>query len=269
MLCANGSDELLRMICTAFLPPGGSAAACYPTYSLYEVLVEIQNATMTWIDWPGDYSLPADELAGAKAAVTFLANPNAPTGTLVSPPAVSDLAGRLNGLLVVDEAYADFAGSSCLGMVGRHENLVVLRTLSKGYSLAGLRFGFAVASAGVIDGLRKVKDSYNCDAISIALACAAVSDQGHMRTNVGRVVAERDRLTRELRARGWDVPDSRANFVLARPPDGQARRRYEALKQRNILVRYFDQRRLDDRLRITVGTGPDNDALLAAIDEIR
>ncbi len=268
ILAGNGGDELLRMIATTFLGPGRAAAACYPAYTLYEVLAAIAGARMAWIDWPADYSLPIGELASAGAAVTFLANPNAPTGTLVEPEAVSELAGRLDGVLVVDEAYVDFAGINCLHLVARHDNLIVLRSLSKGYSLAGLRFGFAVASPAVIAGLRKVKDSYNCDAISIALAAAAIADQAYMRANVARVVAERDRLTGELRRRGWDVLDSRSNFILARPPDGAARRRYEALKQRDILVRYFDSRRLDDRLRITTGTPAEHAALLAALDEM-
>jgi histidinol-phosphate aminotransferase len=268
ILPGNGSDELLRMIAMSFIGPGQSAVACYPTYSLYEVLVEVQNASMTWIDWPADYSLPIDALAKARSPLTFLANPNAPTGTLVEPGAVSELASRLAGagLLVVDEAYADFAGSSCLGLVSRHENLIVLRTFSKGYSLAGLRFGYAVAGKELIAGLRKVKDSYNCDALSIALAAAAIRDREYLAAICAKVVAERERLTAELALRRWDVLPSRANFLLARPPDGQARRRYEELKRRNILVRYFYGRRLDDRLRISIGTPAEDDALLAALD---
>lgn len=270
VLAGNGSDDLLRMIATAFVAPGATAAAPYPTYSLYEVLVAVQNARMEWVDWPENYALPLSELAAVGAAVTFLANPNAPTGTTVNPGAVAELSRRVKGVLVVDEAYADFAaaGTSCIDLVRRHRNLIVLRTFSKGYSLAGLRFGYAVADAGLIAGLRKVKDSYNCDAISIALATAAIGDPDYLRQTVARVVAERERLAGCLRRRGWDVLDSQANFLFARPRDGQANRRYEALKQRNILVRYFDGRRLSDRLRITIGTPDQNDALLAALDEI-
>ena len=268
ILPGNGSDELLRMIAMSFIGPGQSAAACYPTYSLYEVLVEVQNASMHWIDWPEDYSLPIDALADARAPLTFLANPNAPTGTLVEPAAVSELASRLAGagVLVVDEAYADFAGATCLDLVSRHENLIVLRTFSKGYSLAGLRFGYAVACRELIAGLRKVKDSYNCDALSIALAAAAIRDRDYVAAVCAKVIAERERLTAELARRRWDVLPSRANFLLARPPDGHARSRYERLKQQNILVRYFDSRRLADRLRISVGTPAEDDALLAALD---
>ncbi|MDD4889203.1 MAG: histidinol-phosphate transaminase [Phycisphaerae bacterium] len=271
ILPGNGGDELLRMIAMSFIAPGQAAAAPYPTYTLYEVLVQVQNAAMTWVDWPEDYSLPLDELAAVKAPLTFLANPNAPTGTVVECDMVAKLARRLEpfGVLVVDEAYFDFAGgATCLPLVREHPNVIILRTLSKGYCMAGLRFGYAVACRELIAGLRKVKDSYNCDAISIALATAAIKDQKYRQWAVDQVVAERDRMSAELTGRGWNVLPSRSNFILVRPPDGEAKRRYEALKRRNILVRYFGSRRLSDKLRITIGTPAENSALLAAIDRM-
>ncbi|MCG3180700.1 MAG: Histidinol-phosphate aminotransferase [Phycisphaerae bacterium] len=270
VLAGNGSDDLLTMIARATLGPGDAAVAPYPSYTLYQTLCEIQAARMTWIDWPADFSLPTDALVAAGARVCFLANPNAQTGTLVQPAEVARLASRFAGLVVVDEAYVDFAGdgATSLPLLADHDNVLILRTLSKGYGLAGLRFGFAMAAPAVVTALAKVKDSYNCDAVSIAAATAAVRDQAYRRQTAAKVIAERGRLAGELRRRGWDVPDSRANFLLARPPGGRSPRAiYEALKARNILVRYFNQRRLDDRLRITVGTPADDDSLLKTLDE--
>jgi histidinol-phosphate aminotransferase len=268
ILAGNGSDEILGLVVRAFLGPGEMLAYPEPTYSLYPVLAQIGEMRVAELPWEPGWALPVDALVASGARALFFANPNAPSGTLAPRARVRELAGRFAGMVLVDEAYVDFAGddASCLSLVAECPNVVVTRTLSKGYSLAGLRFGWAVAAPATITQLAKVKDSYNCDALSIAAATAAVEDQAHARSTWERVRAERARLTVQLERRGWQVIPSAANFLLATVPGGDGRGLYLALKSRGILVRFFDRPGLTDKLRITVGTREQDDALLAALD---
>lgn len=269
ILCGNGSDDLLTIATRTFVPPGGTLASPRPTYSLYPVLAQLEEAKYETVAWLDGYRLPADELLSTKPHAIYLANPNAPTGTFVPPEDVAALCKAFKGLLLVDEAYADFAGEDCLTLVNEFENLVVTRSLSKGYSLAGLRFGYAVAQPAVVEQMEKVKDSYNCDAIAIAGATAAIEDRAHAERSWEHVRAERDRLSDELTALGWRVLPSRANFVLACVPGGDGRAAYLGLKQQGILVRWFDQPGLRDKLRITIGTSQENNALLGGIKSMQ
>ncbi len=264
----NGSDEVLTMILRAFVGPGDVVAYPMPTYVLYRTLTQIQDGRYVEVPFDEDYHLPAGRLAEAAGAVTFVATPNSPSGTTYDIDALEDLAGRVPGVLVVDEAYVDFAESDCLDLVRRCANVIVLRTLSKGYSLAGLRLGFGVGRPELLEGLWKVKDSYNVDAVACAAGAAAFADQAHKIANAEKVKASRARLADGLAELGWRVWPSQANFLLVRPPPGQAERVYEDLKARGILVRYFKQPQLQDKLRITVGTDEQNEALLAALAEI-
>ncbi len=182
--------------------------------------------------------------------------------------AVADLARSLRGVLLIDEAYVDFSERNCLPLLKNFDNIAILRTLSKGYSLAGLRFGFVIASPRIIEAIFKVKDSYNVNAVTQVAAQAAFADQDYFRENVRKVVAERRRLTDALRGLGFRVPDSQTNFVLAQISSPPARQVYELLQQRQIFVRYFDYEGLKDKLRISIGTPQQDDALLAALQEI-
>jgi histidinol-phosphate aminotransferase len=270
ILAGNGSDEILALVVRAFLEPGETLAYPDPTYSLYPVLAQIGEVRVLELPWEPGWALPVDALVASGARAVFFANPNAPSGTLVTRSRVRELAARFAGMVLVDEAYVDFAGddASCLSLVADCPNLVVTRTLSKGYSLAGLRFGWAVAAPATIAQLAKVKDSYNCDALAIAAAVAAIDDQAHARGTWERVRAERARLTIELGRRGWEVIASAANFLLASVPGGDGRALYAALKGRGILVRFFERPGLTGKLRITVGTPEQDDALLAALDAL-
>jgi histidinol-phosphate aminotransferase len=184
----------------------------------------------------------------------------------------------LSGVLLVDEAYVDFAENNCITLIKDFDNVIILRSMSKGYSLAGLRFGYAIAQPALIDGLMKIKDSYNVDTVAIVLAAAAIKDQQYFKENVEKVKAERTRMTEQLRNLGFDVPDSSANFVLAKCKNGlvgaepavarKAAEIYEKLTQRNIFVRYFNYQDLVDKLRITIGTPEQNDKLISALKEI-
>jgi histidinol-phosphate aminotransferase len=268
ILPGNGSDELLTMLMRSTAGAGRPAAYPVPTYVLYRTLAEIQEAETIEVPFDEEYNLPAGELAKAGAALTLVASPNSPSGTLAPNDQLADLADHLSGILVIDEAYVDFADSSALDMARSCDNVIILRTLSKGYSLAGLRLGFAVANPALLEGLAKVKDSYNVDAVAAAAGAAAIRDRAHFRANINRVKASRSKLSADLLAMGFQVWPSQANFLLARPPGGDGQRLYEDLKGRGILVRYFKQPRLDDKLRITVGDDQDNAALVAALGKM-
>jgi histidinol-phosphate aminotransferase len=265
ILAGNGSDDILTIATRTFLDPGDTLAFPEPTYSLYPILARLQDARVATMPWGPGWSLPTEALLATRARAIYLANPNAPSGTVVPVAAVEALARSFEGLLLVDEAYVDFADDNCLDLALRMANVVVTRTLSKAYSLAGVRFGFAVAAPSLIAEMAKVKDSYNCDALSNVAAAAAIADQDYARSTWTKIRAERQRLTRELEARGWTVLPSQANFVLATAPGGRAREWQAQLKARGVLVRFFDAPGLDDKLRITVGTGEDTDALLSAM----
>ncbi len=265
IIAGNGSDDILTIATRTFVPPGGTLAFPEPTYSLYPVLAQLEEAKMAAVEWGKDFSLPIDALVATKADAIYLANPNAPTGTFVSPMKVAELAKAFDGLVLVDEAYADFADDNCLGLVADRPNVVISRTLSKAYSLAGLRFGYAVAQPQLINEMLKVKDSYNTDAISILAATAAIEDQEYARDKWEYVRSERQRLSAELTSLGWTVLPSQANFILAAAPDGRGKDAYLGLKAQGILVRYFDKPGLKDKIRITVGQNHENNALLAGI----
>jgi histidinol-phosphate aminotransferase len=268
IVAGNGSDEILAMAVRTYLGPGDVFAYPDPTYSLYPILAEMGEVKVTTVPWAAGWDLPIDALLATGARAIFFANPNAPTGTLVPTRRVRELAARFSGLLLVDEAYVDFADENSLGLVREFSNVMICRTLSKGYGLAGLRFGYAVAAPAVVADLNKVKDSYNCDAIAISAAAAALDDQDYARHTWEQVRAERARLSQVLSQRGWQVIPSQANFILATCPGGNAGAIYRALKGQGILVRFFDKPGLQDKLRITIGTARENDQLLAALSAL-
>lgn len=265
IITGNGSDDVLAFSLMTFCSPGDTLAYPDPTYSLYPVMADIDEVTALPIPWRENWQLPIDELAASGAKAIFLANPNAPSGTFVPVDQIEQLAKRFDGLLLVDEAYADFAADNCIRLVSKHENVVVSRTLSKAYSLAGLRFGFAIAQKHSIAEMNKAKDSYPCDAVSIAAATAAMLDQEYARMTWEHVKRERVRLTAELTAMGWSVIPSQTNFLFASVPGGAGKACYEHLKSRGILVRFFDKPGQRDKVRISIGTTEENDAVLLAL----
>ena len=264
IIVGNGSDELLALILRATIDPGDRVAYPVPTYSLYDTLVAVQGGEAVRLPFPPDFRLPPG-LAATGARVTILCNPNSPSGTLVPVREVDALARSVAGLLVVDEAYVDFARESSLGLVGRRENVIVVRTLSKSFSLAGLRVGLAFGHPELIVGLRTVKDSYNVSRLAQAAAEAALGDPAWMQGNVARIRATRTKLTADLTALGFQVLSSEANFVLARRLGHDLGPLARALAARDILVRHFAVPGLTDALRITVGTDAEVASLLAAI----
>ena len=265
VLAGNGSDDLLTMLVRASAGPGRAVVYPTPTYVLYRTLSEIQEAPVVEVPFDDSFALPTEAIQAAQGALTFVANPNSPSGTAASPDQLAALAESLDGLLVIDEAYVAFADADALDLVRRRGNVVILRTLSKSHALAGLRLGFAIAQPPVIEGLVKVKDSYNVNAVAARVGAAAIRDTHHTHAVVERIKAGRTRLTADLRDLGCRVWPSQTNFLLVRPPDGDARRVYRQLEAIGILVRYFDEPALADTLRITVGTDEEQAALLAAM----
>ena len=267
IMCCNGADELLTIALRAFCDENRPVAYPVPTYSLYPVLANLQNCRAVEVPFDSEFNLPA-KLAGAGANLTIVCNPNAPNGSFIRVDELASLADELAGILLIDEAYVDFAENNCTALVKDFKNVIILRSMSKGYSLAGLRFGYAIAQPALIAGLLKVKDSYNVDAVAIAAATAAIKDRQYFKENIEKIKAERSRLTEQLRALGFDVPDSSSNYVLAKCKNCKAAEVYEKLTKRNIYVRYFDYPQLKDKLRIAIGTPKQNDKLLYALKEI-
>ena len=265
LLVGNGSDELLTMLMRAVAAAERSVTYPVPTYVLYRTLAGMQQAPVVEVEYDDTYVLPTQRLADVGAALTIVANPNSPSGSSVPTAVLGELATRVPGILAVDEAYVAFADASAVSLTEDHDNVIVLRTLSKSHSLAGLRLGFGIAQPALLAGLAKVKDSYNVGAVAARVGAAAIRDTRHTADVVARVKASRTRLAAGLTDLGFHVWPSDANFLLVRPSHADAAAIYESLKDEGILVRYFSEPRLAHTLRITVGTDPQNDRLLAAL----
>jgi len=276
VLAGNGSDDCLTILYRAFLDPGERVACPWPTYGLYDTLASLQGATLVRVPFVADgrrLRLPP-ELAQQRAKMIILANPNNPTSTLVPVAELRALCDEArDALVVVDEAYVDFAlaagiAASMLPFLDAHPNLVVLRTLSKSYSLAGARLGLLFAQAPLVEALTKVKDSYNVNVISQALGVAALEDGAYYDACVRRTVDERTRLEAALATLGLTFPEAAANFLFVEFGD-RAQQIYDALKREGLLVRWWSAPELRTKLRITVGKPAENDRVLAALRKHR
>ena len=283
IIVGNGSDDLLTLLVRA-CAEGSDRPLAYPmpTYVLYQTLATMQPAGTIEVPYTlnnNRWILPVEQLLETDAAITLVATPNSPTGHVVPVQALRTLAENLSGVLVIDEAYVDFRGEGAdtesLALVREFENVMVLRTLSKGYSLAGLRLGFGFAQPGLLTGLKKVKDSYNVDALALKLGAAAIADQPYKNDCARKVAAARQQLATNLRSLRFQVWPSEANFLLVQPPSTtqitptqRAQSLCKHLKQKKIMIRYFPQPGLDDKLRITVGTPEQNQQVITAIADL-
>ncbi len=265
IIAGNGSDEILNVIVRACAEQQRTIVYPTPTYVLYETLAQMQPAEVIEIPYGENNRLPIAELIAANGAVTFIASPNSPSGHTVSVEDLRQLASKLPGVLLIDEAYVDFAEETALSLVSEFDNVMVSRTMSKGYSLAGLRLGFGIANPQLLSGLFKVKDSYNIDAIACAVGAASMRDQAYKNQCVEKVKVSRSQLTVDLKQLGFEVPETQTNFLLVTPLNNNAESIYLGLKERGILVRYFKQPGLDNKLRITVGTDEQNHILIEAL----
>lgn len=266
ILCGNGSDDILTILTRACVAPGELLRLPYPSYVLYRTLAQLQGARFEEVPFQADFSL--DSSFGNHTEdlrLAFLPNPNSPSGTMIAPEQILELADRLSCPLLVDEAYADFADTNCIDLVKQNPRILVSRTLSKSYALAGLRFGFVVAQPAIIEMLRKVKDSYNCDTLSLAGATAAIGDQTWLVENRTKILRTRHSATKRLRELGFDVTDSHANFLWCTRSDRPVQPLYESFKRDKILVRYMSYPKWGDGLRISIGTDEQMDACLSLL----
>ncbi len=266
VLVGNGSDELLALCFKACIPGGGRVAYPVPTYSLYRTLADIAGCDAVEVE-AFDGGVPS-AVGEARADIVFVCTPNSPLGHEIPAARVAAIAEQSKGLVVVDEAYVDFGGTTALSLIERFDNVLVLRTLSKSYSLAGARLGLAFADERLIGELAKVKDSYNVSRLAQAAGQAALEDPDWMRANAKRVMATRERVTAELAALGLGVRPSSANFFWADCAPLGGRAMYDGLRERGILVRYFDVPLLRGGVRVSVGTDTQMDRLVSAVREI-
>jgi len=268
IICGNGSDDLLTIAVRTFVNQGEAMAYCEPSYSLYPVLADLQGALHRRVQLDDDFQVPEDAAEQARGAkLLLLARPNAPTGTNTARARLEKLCQEFSGVVWIDEAYADFSDDNCLDFVSRYENVVVSRTFSKSYSLAGLRLGLAFAQRELLFEMNKVKDSYNVDALTQCLGAAALQASGYMRANAARVKATREWLNVQLQQLGCEVLPSQANFVFVKPPR-PAPKVFAALRQGGFLVRYFNLPRISDYMRISIGRQEDMEAFVCCLKEI-
>lgn len=291
IIATNGGDELLRLAIATYVDPGEAVAIAPPTYSLYRILIRLHGARPVELPLTERWEMPdgfVDALNRSGARLAFFVNPHAPSGRLFDRDAVEAIATGFDGVLLVDEAYVDFVDPAhrydLVPAIRDHSNLLVLRTLSKGYSLAGLRFGYGIGTAPLLEPmLTKTKDSYNVDALAAEVARAAIESRAWAADNWATVRAERERLRAGLARLGLSTLPSETNFVLVTVPTdavaGYPVRRastestaanalFHALRARDVHVRWFAEPRLADRLRISVGEREENDRLLAVLADL-
>ncbi|MFN0069319.1 MAG: pyridoxal phosphate-dependent aminotransferase [Limisphaerales bacterium] len=290
LIVGNGSDELLALAIRAFVEPksvlhrrrdDASAARTgrftvqyfTPSYSLYPVLTDIHGALRNAVPLPEDFGIPSGRalaVAGWQlhAALSLVTTPNAPSGRGYASAELDDLCRATRGVVVLDEAYVDFAREHAMTLAFKHPHVLVSRTFSKAYSLCFQRVGYMVGHPELIAALHRIRDSYNVNGLGQVAAEATLRDLPHYRRNLRRLIATRERLAGELAALGFDVLPSQTNFLFAAPPGLPAGQWLEQLRARKILVRWFDQPGLTDRLRITIGTETEADALVRAVRAI-
>jgi len=271
VVAGNGSDDILTMTFRAFTSPDKAVAVLEPTYSLYPVLAAMQEAPVIRIPLleNQNFAMPEDILSQAKNAnILIITRPNAPTGNTFPKEDIRRIADEFDGIVFIDEAYADFADDNCMDLVHEFNNVIVSRTSSKSLALAGLRFGYAVAHPTIIEGLNKLKDSYNMDMITQKLAEAAVRDQEYLATTVAKVKKLRAELADDLKKLNFKLIPSQANFIFAAPPDNDGARAFKFLRDHAVIVRYFPGNITGKYLRITVGTAAQNKRLIDVLKEL-
>ncbi|MBQ3483063.1 MAG: histidinol-phosphate transaminase [Clostridia bacterium] len=271
VLLTNGSDEILNFAFMAFCDEAHPAVFPDITYGFYPVFARLNGVPYTEIPLRDDLSVDVDAFCGVGKTV-FLANPNAPSGLLLSLADIERIvASNPDNVVVIDEAYIDFGGESCIPLIRKYDNLLVTQTFSKSRSMAGARLGFGVGCRALMQDLNTIKYStnpYNVNAMTMAAGLGMLADEARTRQNCAAVIENRAYVTRELRALGFTLTDSAANFVFAKHPEMSGEEIYGALRARGILVRHFKTPRIADYNRITVGTRWEMEQLVAALTAI-
>ena len=265
----NGSDQILNLIFRAYVDRGQTVAYTFPTYPYYEVWAHMQDATIKTVAPGPDFAVPIAALAAEQATLTALSNPNSPTGTFTPIPQIERLAQQCAGLVVVDEAYVDFASASALPLIKRYDNIIVSRSMSKSFGLAGVRVGYAFARPELLEPLWKLRDSYSVSRPSQAIALATLDDYAWMRTVCAEIRERRERVAARLtRDFPCTVYPSDANFLFVEPTAHAAVDVFDALKAQKVLVRYFRQHGLERYLRITIGTEEEMEVFFDALSKV-
>ena len=271
VFCGNGSDDVLAFAIMGFCGRGGKLCCPEISYGFYPVYADIFGVELEQIPLKDDFSIDANDYIG-KGKNIVIANPNAPTGlTLTFDEVEKIVASNPDNIVIMDEAYMAFCGESCMELVHKYGNLLVTRTFSKSHSLAGLRVGFGIGSKEIIDDLNKLKYSfnpYNINTLSIKAAAAAIADNEYYDDKIAKIVATREKTMNQLRELGFTCTDSKANFIFASSDKLPAAQLALELRAKGILIRYFNKAKIDNYLRITVGTDEEMQTLVDAIKEI-
>lgn len=266
----NGSDELLAFSFQAFFDPGKTIAFPDITYSFYPVYCSLYNLDFSLIPLNGDFSVPVEKFFNSEGGVV-IPNPNAPTGKFVPVQYIREIVERNpDNVVIIDEAYVDFGGESVIKYIDEYPNLLVIQTLSKARSLAGLRVGFAAGNRDLIEALDRVKNSFNSytlNRLSLVAAAEAFKDDGYFRKTRQKVIDTRERTVIELKRIGFEDTDSKANFIFINHPSMPAAELFLKLRGKGILVRYFNKPRIDNHLRVSIGTDNEMVCFLEAIKE--
>jgi len=266
IVIGNGCDDILNLCVRAFCGECEKLAYFWPSYSLYPVLANIQGATQVELPLDENFQINPHpsllaKLAGVK--LVFITQPNAPSGVWLQRIELQRVIEEAQGVVVIDEAYVDFASENCLDLVREYDNVIVARTFSKAFSFAGMRVGWAVGPRELISALNKVKDSYNVSRLSQLGAEATLEEWDYFQQNVSKIRSRRERTTSELAKLGFFVYPSQANFVFARPPATlTAKQWFDGLRTQNILVRWWDANRIRDFARVSIGTDEEMDKFL-------
>lgn len=271
VFCGNGSDEIISLIMKVFLNEGGTVVTPYPTYTVYKACANIEGVNCIFVDVNDDYTINVEKLLQVNSEAIFLANPNAPTGILLNPEKIKYVLDNYDGLVVVDEAYMDFCDedASMIKYINDYDNLIVMRTMSKSYSLCGARLGYCFASNMLIRYMDKCRDSYNINYMTQRVAIAAVLDEEYHEEVICKIKENRKYLLDKLEEMNFKCIPSQTNFILCKPIGNKtAKEIMKGLIKYKIYIRYFESNKLDDKLRITVGTKAEIDKLIAAMKEI-
>jgi len=267
IICGNGSDDILNIIVRTFAQPGEAIGLYEPTFPLYKVVGIIHGSRVISIPVAEPFDRPPDP--PANVGVFFLANPNSPVGFGYPISQVAELAQKVKGIFVVDEAYVEFARENALNLLRDFKNIIVVRTVSKSYSLAGARLGYAIGSEELIQEMSKVKDPFNVTRLTQAVVSAALDDQEYFRKNISQIIETREWFTKEVKALGYRIIPSQANFVFPQPPQkGRGVKFYQSLFDRKILTRHYDEEGLRDGVRMTIGTREEMACALQVLKEI-
>jgi len=264
----NGSDEVFTLIFRGFIEQNATAAFPYPSYSLYETLAQINGINYKKINLNNKLNLELKDFLKEKYSLVIISNPNNPTGTYSDISKIKSFLKKFKGLLVVDEAYIDFYGGSAVSLINEHDNIIIVRSFSKSYSLAGLRIGLAVSNRDIINGFMKIKDSYNVDSLAVAGGIAALQDEKGFRYNLNMLINNKEYLETALDSLGFIITPSRANFLFVKHPTVSSEEIYKKLKEKKILIRYFTGPVQSEYIRITVGTMLELKALISGLESI-